>query len=96
MDRSNETSTLRQAKTALSRADSPPTVGESAQCQPSAPSNQAVRQAPINPNHWYAVALSTELTDQPLGVTLWGQPIVLYRTHQKNQQSSYNQDFSPP
>ncbi|MEO0455554.1 MAG: aromatic ring-hydroxylating dioxygenase subunit alpha [Cyanobacteria bacterium P01_A01_bin.114] len=39
----------------------------------------AVRLASINPNHWYAVARSSELTDQPLGVTLWNEAIVLYR-----------------
>jgi len=39
-----------------------------------------VRQAGINPNHWYAVARSSEVTDQPHGVTLWNEPIVLFRT----------------
>lgn len=40
-----------------------------------------VRQAGINPNHWYVVARSSEVTDQPHGVTLWSEPIVLFRTH---------------
>jgi phenylpropionate dioxygenase-like ring-hydroxylating dioxygenase large terminal subunit len=38
-----------------------------------------VRQLGINPNHWYAVAIASELQDQPLGVTLWGEEIVLFR-----------------
>mgnify|MGYP001799676762 CR=1 FL=1 len=48
----------------------------------SAPSTAAVRRAPINLNHWYVVAQSSELTDDPLGVVLWHQPIVLYRDRQ--------------
>ncbi len=40
---------------------------------------EAIRCAPINPNHWYVVAQSSELTDKPLGVVLWHQQIVLYR-----------------
>ncbi|NEP62701.1 MAG: aromatic ring-hydroxylating dioxygenase subunit alpha [Symploca sp. SIO2G7] len=40
---------------------------------------EAVRRAPINPNHWYVVAQSSELTDSPLGIVLWHRPIVLYR-----------------
>ena len=47
--------------------------------QTSAVSIEAVRRAPINPNHWYVVAQSSERTDQPVGVVLWHQPIVLYR-----------------
>jgi len=38
-----------------------------------------VRQLGINPNHWYTVARSTEVTNQPHGVTLWDEPIVLFR-----------------
>lgn len=40
---------------------------------------EALRRSPINPNHWYVVAQSSELKDQPLGVVLWHQQIVLYR-----------------
>ncbi|MBX2863109.1 MAG: aromatic ring-hydroxylating dioxygenase subunit alpha [Leptolyngbyaceae cyanobacterium MAG.088] len=40
---------------------------------------ESIRLAPINPNHWYVVAQSKELTDRPLGIVLWHQPIVLYR-----------------
>ncbi|MEM9265131.1 MAG: aromatic ring-hydroxylating dioxygenase subunit alpha [Cyanobacteria bacterium P01_F01_bin.13] len=40
---------------------------------------EAIRRAPINPNHWYVVAQSGELTDKPLGIVLWHQQIVLYR-----------------
>jgi phenylpropionate dioxygenase-like ring-hydroxylating dioxygenase large terminal subunit len=44
-----------------------------------APSLSDVRQAGINPNHWYVVARSTEVTTAPLGITLWGTAIALYR-----------------
>lgn len=43
---------------------------------------QDVRQLGINPNHWYAVARSTEVRDRPLGVTLWRHAIVLFRDRQ--------------
>ena len=46
---------------------------------PSTVSIEKLRRAPINLNHWYVVAQSRELTDRPLGVVLWQQPIVLYR-----------------
>ena len=38
-----------------------------------------IRNLGINQNHWYAVARSIELKSQPLSITLWHQPIVLYR-----------------
>src|SRR5919202_966232 len=38
-----------------------------------------IRQLGINLNHWYVVAKSSEIQAQPVGVTLWNQPIVLYR-----------------
>ena len=38
-----------------------------------------IRQLGINPNHWYVVAKSTEIKTQPFAVTLWHQPIVIYR-----------------
>lgn len=41
-----------------------------------------LRQLGINPNHWYVVARSSEVQKQPVGVELWQQPIVLYRTQQ--------------
>lgn len=43
-----------------------------------------IRQVGINPNHWYVVACSTEVKTQPVGVTLWNQPIVLYRDRAGN------------
>jgi len=52
-----------------------------------APAMAQVRRAPINPNHWYAVALSTEVTQQPKGVVLWHEPIVLYRDTQQRIQA---------
>lgn len=44
---------------------------------------QDIRQTGINPNHWYAIARSTEVKSQPVGVVLWHQPIVLYRDRQR-------------
>jgi len=41
--------------------------------------NSDVRQLAINPNHWYVVALSSEVTNKPVGVTIWQQAIALYR-----------------
>jgi renierapurpurin 18,18'-hydroxylase len=38
-----------------------------------------VRQLGINPNHWYVVARSSEVTTKPISVTLWQQAIALYR-----------------
>jgi hypothetical protein len=38
-----------------------------------------IRACPINVNHWYVVAQADEVGDQPLGVTLWQQPIAIYR-----------------
>ncbi|AFY71665.1 Rieske (2Fe-2S) iron-sulfur domain protein [Thalassoporum mexicanum PCC 7367] len=38
-----------------------------------------VRRASPNPNHWYVVALSSELQEKPLAVTFWGEAIVIYR-----------------
>lgn len=44
-----------------------------------AAARQDVRSLGINPNHWYVVARASEVADKPLGVTLWGKAIVLYR-----------------
>ncbi|MBW4688759.1 MAG: aromatic ring-hydroxylating dioxygenase subunit alpha [Komarekiella atlantica HA4396-MV6] len=41
--------------------------------------NSDVRQLGINLNHWYVVVLSTEVTNKPVGVTIWQQAIALYR-----------------
>ncbi len=39
-----------------------------------------VREVGINPNYWYAVAWSENVKSQDtLGITIWSQPIVLYR-----------------
>lgn len=38
-----------------------------------------IRISGINLNHWYVVAKSSEVENQPLGVTLWKENIVLYR-----------------
>jgi len=38
-----------------------------------------VRRQAINPNHWYAVARSSEVKADPVGLTLWYRGIVLYR-----------------
>jgi phenylpropionate dioxygenase-like ring-hydroxylating dioxygenase large terminal subunit len=42
-------------------------------------SKQSLREVGVNLNHWYAIARSAELDQKPLAVTLWHQPIVLYR-----------------
>ena len=42
-------------------------------------STDSIRTCPINFNHWYVLALSKEVTDKPLSVTLWHQSIVLFR-----------------
>lgn len=57
-------------------------AGEHDSTQQPKPKAQALRQLGINLNHWYVVAQSVELTDQPLARTLWHQPIVLYRDSQ--------------
>ncbi|MBD2090476.1 aromatic ring-hydroxylating dioxygenase subunit alpha [Microcoleus sp. FACHB-1515] len=41
-----------------------------------------VRQAGINPNHWYVVAQSSEVTTNPIAITLWNRSIVLFRDSQ--------------
>ncbi|MGQ9872339.1 aromatic ring-hydroxylating dioxygenase subunit alpha [Leptodesmis sp.] len=53
----------------------------------SVPSRFDVRQAGINPNHWYVVARSREVSDRPLGIVLWQQDIVLYRDSQGQVQA---------
>lgn len=53
----------------------------------SVPSRFDVRQAGINPNHWYVVARSSEVSDLPFGVVLWQQGIVLYRDTQGQVQA---------
>lgn len=46
-----------------------------------------IRQLEINLNHWYVVARSSEVNNQPLAVTLWKQAIVLYRDTAGNIQA---------
>ncbi|MBH8572334.1 aromatic ring-hydroxylating dioxygenase subunit alpha [Nostocaceae cyanobacterium CENA369] len=41
-----------------------------------------VRQLDINPNHWYVVARSVEVTKKPIGIIIWQQAIALYRDSQ--------------
>lgn len=50
-------------------------------------SQSDIRQAGINLNHWYVVARSSEVGQQPLGVVLWQQGIVLYRDTQGQVQA---------
>ena len=52
-----------------------------------APARIDVRQVGINPNHWYVVACSHEVNNQPVGVNLWQQAIVLYRDRQGQVQA---------
>lgn len=46
-----------------------------------------IRRSPINPNHWYAVALGQEVVNQPRSIVLWHQAIVLYRDSQGQVQA---------
>lgn len=46
------------------------------------PAKQDVRQLGINPNHWYGVARSSDVTQQPISIALWQTAIVLYRDRQ--------------
>lgn len=41
--------------------------------------NTDIRRLSINLNHWYVVARSNEVKNQPFPVILWQQPIVIYR-----------------
>jgi len=41
--------------------------------------SQDIRSVGINPNHWYVVAQSKEVKNTPLAVTLWKEPIAIYR-----------------
>lgn len=41
--------------------------------------NHDIRELEINLNYWYVVASSKEVKNQPLGVKLWNQNIVLFR-----------------
>ncbi|WP_017306930.1 aromatic ring-hydroxylating oxygenase subunit alpha [Spirulina subsalsa] len=54
---------------------------------PASATTPHLRTCPINPNHWYVVARSPEVTTGPLGVTLWKQKIVLYRDTQGQVQA---------
>lgn len=47
----------------------------------------ALRTAPINFNHWYVVAQAQEVGTKPVGVTLWEQPIAIYRDQQGQVQA---------
>jgi len=57
------------------------------------PPNQAIskrnqlRQLPINPNYWYAVARCDQVGAHPHAVIVWRQPIVLYRDSQGRVQA---------
>ncbi|HZG40998.1 MAG TPA: aromatic ring-hydroxylating dioxygenase subunit alpha, partial [Nodosilinea sp.] len=54
-------------------------IGEHNQTEQPLAKGKPLRQLGINLNHWYAVAQSGELGTKPLAVTLWHQPVVLYR-----------------
>ncbi|MDJ0725800.1 MAG: aromatic ring-hydroxylating dioxygenase subunit alpha [Prochloraceae cyanobacterium] len=41
--------------------------------------SEQIRESAIDFDCWYVVARSTEVTDKPIGVTLWKLPIALYR-----------------
>ncbi|MBE7380965.1 MAG: aromatic ring-hydroxylating dioxygenase subunit alpha [Leptolyngbya sp. SIO1E4] len=56
----------------------PPLTAPSATVDP-ARSNTDVRSLGINPNHWYVVARTDDVQNQPVGIVLWGEAIVLFR-----------------
>lgn len=60
----------------------PPSDGQAQPTRPHPNSPVPLRQLGINPNHWYVVAQSTEVTTAPLSCHLWETPIVLYRDRQ--------------
>ncbi len=66
--------------TATLGTESPATNGKSHTSKTNV--SQDVRQAGINPNHWYVVALGTEITNKPFGCVIWKQAIVLFRDTQ--------------
>ncbi len=39
----------------------------------------SVREAPINPDHWYAVARTDEVRREPVGVVIWDRPVCVFR-----------------
>ena len=39
----------------------------------------SVRDAPINPDHWYAVAPSDALRHEPVGAVIWDRPVCVFR-----------------
>jgi phenylpropionate dioxygenase-like ring-hydroxylating dioxygenase large terminal subunit len=51
----------------------------SSDSSPVAAARPNVRSLGINPNHWYAVARSTEVTNQPVSVVIWETAMVLFR-----------------
>ena len=40
---------------------------------------RSVREAPINPDHWYAVAPSEALRREPVGTVIWNRPVCIFR-----------------
>jgi phenylpropionate dioxygenase-like ring-hydroxylating dioxygenase large terminal subunit len=57
-------------------------AGEEQRDQRQTGASAPLRQLGINLNHWYVVAQSREVSHQPLAVTLWHQPIVVFRDGQ--------------
>ncbi|TAE52914.1 MAG: aromatic ring-hydroxylating dioxygenase subunit alpha [Nostocales cyanobacterium] len=43
-----------------------------------------VRKLGINPNHWYVLARSNEVTNKPISITIWRQNIAIYRDNSGN------------
>ena len=50
-------------------------------------SNSSIREVGINPQHWYAVAQSSEVKGEPVGVVVWDQPVCLFRDGQGRVQA---------
>ncbi len=54
------------------------------------PRPESLRSAAVNLNHWYAVALSSEVRKNPLAIQIWGQDVVLFRNHDHQVQALEN------
>jgi renierapurpurin 18,18'-hydroxylase len=50
--------------------------------EPHAQFNGPIRQAGINFNRWYMIAMASEIEERPVQREIWNQPVVLFRTRQ--------------
>ena len=47
--------------------------------RPDIEGREPVREASINPDHWYAVARADEVRREPLGAVIWDRPVCVFR-----------------